>query len=221
MNLLLETKTDNYPFSHFTCSKVFDESFYKDLLANIPDISHFKPLKHVDAKTDNDSTRYSLILNESSLAGLQNKLLSNLYKYLVSNELKYRIYELLEKDLSAEYKVKLKKMPGIPSPIFYYDKVNYEIKPHTDVHKVVTTQFYLPHNEEIAHAGTCFLNNKYEIIKKLKFLPNTGYGFAVSKKSWHMVEKLEEISYPRISLMLIYYTEHGFDKVNKASSIYI
>ena len=42
-------------------------------------------------------------------------------------------------------------------------------------------------------------------VKRLDFLPNTGYAFAVTERSWHGVEPVRETGASRNSLMLIYY----------------
>jgi hypothetical protein len=79
----------------------------------------------------------------------------------------------------------------------------------------MTTSHYLAADTSQRHLGTGFYEqkegNRFERIRKLEFLPNTGYCFAVTKKSWHDVDTMQENDKARHSLMMLYFMEEGHE----------
>ena len=79
--------------------------------------------------------------------------------------------------------------------------------------KVATVQFYLPADGSQRHYGTSIyrqqLDGRFETARTLECRPNSGYGFAVTDRSWH---EREEIKDPRVrhTLLLTYFQEKAF-----------
>lgn len=70
--------------------------------------------------------------------------------------------------------------------------------------KAITAQLYLPESDEHRGAGTRFHATaaRHSLpCKRIEFLPNTGYAFAVSKMRWHSVDVTVPL---RHSILLTY-----------------
>lgn len=200
---LADCSIDYHPFTHFTWKNIFSDQNYQDLLGALPNSAEYEQFYHQDSTYDNKAHRLRYTLSEKS-----SPILSALFSSLSSEEVKHIIYELLS----------IKTEEGIPKVLLYRDVQGYKISPHTDSRKIATVQIYLP-KEEIPDVGTQFLfNNKaeqrFDVVKKMRFAPNSGYAFAVSQNSWHSVDCVYN-DVVRDSLMLIYYTEAGIKKAFK------
>jgi hypothetical protein len=70
-------------------------------------------------------------------------------------------------------------------------------------------QFYLPADQSQSHLGTEFYrkasNGNFTLSKRLAFVPNSAYGFAVTDHSFHAVNTLSQTDGTRNSIILIYY----------------
>ena len=109
----------------------------------------------------------------------------------------------------------------VGGPALVVDRGGYEITPHPDTSsKIVTLQFYLPAEEDQLDYGTSLYRRKlfklenlsnpskrFEWVKRLPFSPNSGYGFVVTRSSWHGRERLPLEGKPRLTLLNIYYSD--------------
>ena len=118
------------------------------------------------------------------------------------------------------------KVGMYPIPILTRDVTGYHIHPHTDTRwKGITVQLYLPRDESLAHIGTIFnehLGNKvYRNVAQMKFLPNTGYAFAVGTDTWHSADRVGPEVKTRDSILLTYFVDDSAGKVlrNRAKRV--
>lgn len=203
---IIEAPVSRLPFRHITFSDVFPADYYKDLLINLPELEAYKPLHHYEArKEDGTSTRYECRLYGPNIAKLS-PFWRVCAAMLVSSELQVALFQKLFGLVPHGIKV-------YPRPVLMRDFFGYYITPHTDTgSKLITVQFYLPPDDSMKDDGTglCFdapLGVERPEVKRIPFLPNSGYAFKVTRESWHRVARFEGVQ--RNSLMLIYYDRAG------------
>lgn len=93
-----------------------------------------------------------------------------------------------------------------PKVLLVRDVDGYRIGPHPDnPNKAVTLQFYLPRDQSRPHLGTeLYRDRRGECVKRMRFAPNHGYAFAVTRQSWHGVPKHDLSAGPR-AVLIVYY----------------
>jgi hypothetical protein len=226
------------PFSHFYGGGFLPDDWYAAMLQNLPDAEFYTDLRHRDAlRPDGTSSRAYLQLEEDSLARLpqaQRQFWGVVGQALRSPELKAAVFRKLKVDLSARFRVapgEVENLDAYPRPGLFRDADGYRIAPHPDIKKkVVTMQFYLPADPSQRDLGTEIYSRRsgtilqsllaalrprdearFVTIKRFDFLPNTGYGFAVSRHSWHGRPTISMGSSCRNSIMNIYYIDKKFN----------
>jgi len=227
LETLKKTKTVNDPFSHFYMENVFPESLYANLLEQLPDSKDYRALSLKKyARADGTSTRDLLEISDEGVSVLKQskgEFWLGIADALKSDSLRNQVFDMLSVDLTDRFKVSreaLKEIEAYPKPAIIRDVGGYKIAPHPDVKKkIVTLQFYLPKDRSQEDLGTALYKRKYSLggmlilkrqfekVKQFSFLPNSGYGFSVSGKSWHGREVVSMSSGVRNSLLLIYYTD--------------
>jgi len=145
---------------------------------------------------------------------------------LRSPQLKRKIFAAFRAPLSKRFKVPpagAEDIDGFPNPALIRDLGGYEISPHPDSpSKVVTTQYYLPRDATQEDLGTALYKlkilqlknlvsprNAFVNVKQFPFRPNSMYGFAVTRTSWHGRELVPLASEARNTLLNIYYDAPG------------
>jgi hypothetical protein len=101
-----------------------------------------------------------------------------------------------------------------PIPVLTRDIPGYQITPHTDTHwKGITVQLYLPKDDAHPDIGTLFLgrsaDGSFTRDKQMRFVPNTGYAFAVTDNSWHSADPVGNDVETRDSILLTYFVDSG------------
>ena len=217
LNALEHSQVDSAPFFHFTFRDCFPTQVYQQIHRHFPDSSQYEDLRHRDAmKSDGSSSRLHLILKPPSLDKLApdvKEFWSLIYEALSSEELRQAFFAKHEPALRNRFGEDWRDIEVEPRVSLIQDLDGYQIQVHRDItKKVITTQFYLPLDQSQEHLGTSFYRRKnhsgkekYQLDRRMKFLPNSGYSFTVSDKSYHGVDRLEEQDAPRHSLMLVYY----------------
>jgi hypothetical protein len=227
LQALQNTPQEDQPFSHFYVKGMFPKDIYGQMVAMLPEPNCFRPLSlEKYARSDGTSTRDVLELNETMLAPLppaSRALWLGIADALMSAALKHAVFDKLSVDLSQRFRVprtRLCEVVAYPKPALIRDVGGYEIAPHPDVRKkIVTMQFYLPSDGSQVDLGTALYvrhgmvstllskKRRFEKVKQFAFLPNSGYGFAVSGHSWHGRDLVPMASGVRNSLLLIYYNQ--------------
>lgn len=216
------------PFAHFYVENAFPETVYTQLLENLPDPKAYRAGR-ADRHTRKDgvNTKGVLPLNEPALLHLpeaQRGLWSAVADALATAELRGVVFRLLATDLSRRFR----KPPGRLDEIVAYPRSSlirnlggYEIGVHPDASsKIVTMQFYLARDLMQLDLGTALYKrrlfrlktlirprSRFEKVKQFPFRPNSGYGFAVSKTSFHGREAIPMESGIRNSILHIYYAD--------------
>ena len=216
------------PYSHFYLERAFPDDVFKQMLEYMPPPGAYggdNPRIHT--REDGLITRNIISVLPPALAQLDEPLRSfwrEIGEALTSRRLKDVVFARLAKDLTRRFGVSaegLKSITAYPKPALVKDLGGYGIKPHTDTNsKIVTMQFYLPHDHSKLDLGTAVYrfqlskllyapSKRFEKVKQFAFGPNSGYAFAVGRKSWHGRETVPMASGERNSLMLIYYAVPG------------
>ena len=101
-----------------------------------------------------------------------------------------------------------------PIPILTRDVPGYLITPHTDTRwKGITVQLFLPRDASTAHIGTVFheklADGSLPKRTQMKFVPNTGYAFAVGEDTWHSADPVGPEVSTRDSILHTYFVDAG------------
>jgi len=214
---------DKKPYDHFYMPSVFSQENYSRLIFSLPERSSYEQFLHPDAKvSEYESTRLRFPLVSENLAKVpegSRDFWQEVIKAATSPDLQLAIFTKLKDDLEERFKMPIMKIPASPSAFLFKDVTGYKISPHSDSpKKAVTFQLYLPEDESNVDVGTVVYTHdkkdkkKFNKFKQFRFAPNTGYGFAVTKKSWHGVEPIGTPGLERNTLMIIYYLDEDHKK---------
>ena len=214
------------PYAHFYLERVFPENIFGQILELLPKADTYAPDNpRIHTRDDGLVTRNIFSLSPHGILRLaepQRSFWGQLADALTSRRLRDVVFAKLSNDLSRRFGVpagQLHSIAAYPKPALVKDLGGYEIAPHRDTRsKIVTMQFYLPHDMSKIDLGTTVYRqrlfriknlvspkSRFEIVKQFSFAPNSGYAFAVGPRSWHGREKVPISSGERNSLMLIYY----------------
>jgi len=226
------TPVYNEPFQHFYVDGgVFTDEFYKTLINNLPNISHYNPMMHPEAIIDNNySARDYFILTKEKSIELSEKVHSiwgELFNILDGNEFKNLLHGKVKDDIEKRHKKSYKDILCVKEIQIIRDSLGYKILPHPDGGpKFVSCLIYLPEDNSHKHLGTNIYKESsdgkyigsrgkknsgksnhedktFDIVRKCEFKPNSMACFAVSKKSWHGVDEMKE-KYTRNCIQLFY-----------------
>lgn len=233
MAQLRAVTVEDAPFCHFYLRDVFPAHLYPEVLKHLPDHKIYQQLSKRYSRADGTSTRDMLGLNDKGLRPLSNtqrEFWGGVNDALTSPELQQLVFDRLSKDLTQRFNMsreELLKMTVYPVASLTRDIGGYRIKVHPDIEeKIATLQFYMPEDDSQIDLGTALYVEKatplailpdkwmsdswrFKKVKQFDFLPNSGYGFAVSDHSWHGRETVPMASGIRHTLMLIFYSVPG------------
>jgi hypothetical protein len=211
------------PFHHLVLDRVFPDDTYAAMLAAMPVASDYRPM-HGRSK-DNDlaegtSTRIKMDLFPEYIRHLpaeKRALWTAVGGALCSAEVRACLVRRLAPGLARRFASDLGAVAMYPVPILTRDIPGYRILPHTDTHwKGITVQLYLPRDETAPHVGTIFherlADGSMLKRKQMRFVPNTGYAFAVGDDTWHSVDPVGPEVTTRDSILLTYFVDTGLLK---------
>ena len=204
INAVRESVVYDYPYDYCYITNFFSDSFYDELLKNLPSTDKFKRKKYGSEKGQ-PGNRYQFKMSQSG-----NEIIQQALTILKSKELQ-DVYFTKFKDAIIRHR-KTDKISVSCTPIIVRDKKGYSIDPHPDVvDKVITTQIYLPEDNIHENIGTIINIKEGEQFinyKQLKFHRNTSYALVRSKNSWHSVDTLKtEDNFDRNSIQFTYYKD--------------
>jgi hypothetical protein len=170
-----------------------------------------------------DRWRFKLT-NESidRLHGSQRSFWLGIRDALGSRELKETVFGRLRDGLARRFGSERAptQLPGYPLPELFREQPGYEIKPHPDSEaKVVTLQIALARDDSQEMLGTEFYRRStnplrrprelrgFELARRVPFLPNVAYAFAVTPDSWHGRTSLRGGVRERDSILHFWYAE--------------
>ena len=214
------------PFNYVVLKRLFAEESYRQLIGLLPRATHYAELRHKDAiLADGSCARLEFPLTEESLRTLEgtrrrfwkavaDALRHPLVKHAFAKKLAASIASRsIPADARTNLRISLlRDLPG------------YRIRPHQDIpQKLITVQFYLPADLSQIHLGTSLYRRngvgELERLVRLPFLPNTGYAFGVTPRSWHGVDRIPGGGEsPRNSLMLTWYLDGGWQKLRASAA---
>jgi hypothetical protein len=208
----------SFPFDHVVLTDIFPVATYEALLNMLPIDSYYRELIHKDAIMENgQSARLQFPLNRNNINRLPidqrhfwNQALTGFGSKLVEDAWRTKFKEAIEtvsgKPIST---IKFRSHYTL-----FRDIGGYKITIHPDSpRKAITTQYYLPDDESQIQLGTLFHektpDGNYNESFAVPFVPNSGYGFAVTKSSYHSVKPMIPEDKPRNSLMVIINYDRG------------
>jgi hypothetical protein len=199
------------PFAHFYCEQVWPTDIYKDVLRLLPPHDLYEPLNIKEwANAAGVSTRDKCYLPEivERMDPQRASFWHQVWLALTAESLKQVVFRKLKKDIALRLGVHDDDVDKADASVHISlarDIEDYRIKPHPDGQPaIVTAQFYLPVDMSQQDLGTSFYVERaplrrlflgqYEEVKRMQFLPNSGYFFAVNDlpgcRSLHGREKI-------------------------------
>jgi hypothetical protein len=227
-----EARAVDRPFDRLELNQVFPADVYAAMLAATPVTSDYRPMSgqaKVNDAPDGTHTRVKIDLFPEYIRHLppqERTIWENVGRALCSDQVKEAFVRRLAPALRRRFGYAFARVGMYPVPILTRDIPGYRIYPHTDTHwKGITVQLYLPPDAGLAHIGTIFhergpdggLSN----AAQMKFVPNTGYAFAVGDDTWHSVDPVGPEVKTRDSILLTYFVDAGLLRVlrNRAKRI--
>ncbi len=208
------------PFTHLVFDRVFPDDIYALMLANMPEATDYRPM-HGRSKghdlADGTHTRVKIDLFPEYIRHLppeKRAVWSVVGPALCSAAVRDAFVKRLAPALARRFGAGYAKVGMFPIPVLTRDITGYLIPPHTDTRwKGITVQLYLPRDGSIEHIGTIFhergADGSLTKSKQMRFLPNTGYAFAVGDNSWHSADRIGPEVDTRDSILLTYFVDAG------------
>ena len=171
----------SYPFKHWELSKCLDNETLNEIsFAQIPGGDRaYDGTRAADHTGEGVDGKLRLFVDKNNCQNFPNltKLINKFQGSLAS-----KISLLLHKDLSKSF-VRLEIIG---------DKKGFWLKPHKDIpEKLMTMMIWANPNNEHENLGTDLYNEKFELVKTVKYHHNNGYFFSSGNDTWHGLEKKE------------------------------
>ncbi len=208
------------PFTHLVLDRVFPEDVYASMLANMPEVTDYRPM-HGRSKghdlSDGTHTRVKIDLFPEYIRHLppQKRAVWDIVgRALCARPVRDAFVRRLAAPLERRFGPRFAKVGMFPIPILTRDIPGYLITPHTDTRwKGITVQLYLPRDRSTAHIGTIFheklADGSLLKRKQMAFVPNSGYAFAVGTDTWHSADPVGTEVRTRDSILLTYFVDAG------------
>ena len=183
----------SYPFKHWELSKCLDNETLNEIsFAQIPDGERaYDGTRAADHTGKGVDGKLRLFVDKNNCQNFPNltKLINKFQGSLAS-----KISLLLHKDLSKSF-VRLEIIG---------DKKGFWLKPHKDIpEKLMTMMIWANPNNEHENLGTDLYNEKFELVKTVKYQHNNGYFFSSGNDTWHGLE-MKEIKKERRCIQINY-----------------
>ena len=184
----------NSPFKHWEFNNCTDDLTLKEISnCSIPDGERaYDGTRAADHTGKGKDGRLRLFITKDN--SINFPYLTKLINKMQSYEFAIRMSSILEKDLSNSY-VRLEVIG---------DKKGFWLKPHKDIpEKLMTMMIWANPYKELNNLGTDLYNDKFEIVKTVKYVHNAGYFFSSGQDTWHGLE-LKEIKKERRCIQVNY-----------------
>jgi hypothetical protein len=201
------TELDEDPMHHIEVHDFLPTETYNLLVDNMPPASWYKVLGPDSRK--GASTRSLLAIGEDSPL---HPVWRDVHDALAHPYLKEVLFRTFRGALTQRFGASIEKLFAMETALLVRlsrDTEGFHLAPHCDKpSKVVTLQLYLPPDATQRELGTSLYGqgaSGLEEMKRMPFVPNFAYAFPmtkVGKPSWHGVERIGPIAYPRNSLVL-------------------
>jgi hypothetical protein len=208
------------PFHHLSLERVFPDDFYAGMLAAMPVAADYRPLhgqNRCNVLPDGTHTRLNIDLFPELIRHFppeKRAIWDVVGRALCSQAVKEAFVRRLASALARRFGPDFAKIGMYPIPILTRDVPGYLITPHTDSRwKGITVQLYLPRDDSTAHIGTIFHeklpDGSLPKRSQMKFVPNSGYAFAVGEDTWHSADPVGPEVTTRDSILHTYYVDAG------------
>lgn len=205
------------PFFHLEFERVFPAEVYKSMLAAMPQSADYRPMSGRSKSQGTAPTRVKMDLFPEYIRHLPQEkrgIWNEVGRALCSQPVKEAFIRRLVPGLSRRFGANWSSAKFFPIPILTRDIPGYSIPPHTDTHwKGITVQLYLPADEAHPNIGTIFhskpATGPLVKVTQMKFVPNSGYAFAVGDNTWHSADKVGSDVTTRDSILLTYFVDSG------------
>jgi hypothetical protein len=218
VDLIGRTRPCELPFHHQVLDGPLLPSLYNALRAALPDDRFYRPLHHHDALLpDGRSARLQFPLVAANIDRLPAKSRA-IWHALARGLMDGRVVGAFRSAFAGPLELVAGRAASSirlrPYATLFRDLGGYRISVHPDSpRKAITTQFYLPGDDSQVHLGTLFHrqaeDGSFPVAHAMRFLPNTGYAFAVTPRSFHSVSPMRPDDRPRDSLMVIISYDRG------------
>ena len=183
----------SYPFKHWQLSECLDNETLDEIsFAQVPDGKRvYDGTRAADNTGEGVDGKLRLFVDKNNCQNFPNltKLINKFQGSLTS-----KISLLLHKDLSKSF-VRLEIIG---------DKKGFWLKPHKDIpEKLMTMMIWANPNSEHENLGTDLYNEKYELVKTVKYHHNSAYFFSSGNDTWHGLE-MKEIKKERRCIQINY-----------------
>ena len=183
----------SYPFKHWELSECLDNETLNEIsFAQVPDGERaYDGTRAADHTGKGVDGKLRLFVDKNNCQNFPNltKLINKFQGSLAS-----KISLLLHKDLSKSF-VRLEIIG---------DKKGFWLKPHKDIpEKLMTMMIWANPNNEHENLGTDLYNEKFELVKTVKYHHNNGYFFSSGNDTWHGLE-MKEIKKERRCIQINY-----------------
>ena len=183
----------SHPFKHWELSECLDyETLNEISFAQIPDGERaYDGTRAADHSGRGVDGKLRLFVDKNNCQNFPNltKLINKFQGGLTS-----KISLLLQKNLSKSF-VRLEIIG---------DKKGFWLKPHKDIpEKLMTMMIWVNPSNELDNLGTDLYNEKFELVKTIKYHHNTGYFFSSGNDTWHGLE-MKEIKKERRCIQINY-----------------
>ena len=183
----------SYPFKHWELSEWLDNETLNEIsFAQIPNGDRaYDGTRAADYTGEGVDGKLRLFIDKNNCQHFPNltKLINKFQGSLAS-----KISLLLHKDLSKSF-VRL-EIIGV--------KKGFWLKPHKDIpEKIMTMMIWANPNNENENLGTDLYNEKFELVKTVKYHHNNGYFFSSGSDTWHGLE-MKEIKKERRCIQINY-----------------
>lgn len=217
-------KAETEPFFHLELSQIFPDDVYAAMLDAMPMSSDYRPM-HGRSRghdlADGTHTRVKLDLFPEQIRHLppeKRQIWRIVGHALCSASVKEAFRRKLAPALEKRFGAGFAQVGMYPIPILTRDVPGYLITPHTDTRwKGITVQLYLPRDSANSGIGTIFHkrldDGSLPQVTKMKFVPNSGYAFAVGTDTWHSADRVGSKVMTRDSILLTYFVDQGALKV--------
>jgi hypothetical protein len=205
------------PFLHLEFDRVFPDDVYQAMVAHMPSAADYRPMSGRVKTSGANPTRVKIDLFPElvrHLRGEKRRVWNLVGRALCSRAVRESLVRRLAPGLSRRFGREYADVGMYPVPILTRDIPGYSISPHTDtMWKGITVQFYLPSNDRAPHVGTVFHSKlpdgSLTRRSQMRFVPNSGYAFAVGDDTWHSADEVGTEVQSRDSILLTYFVDAG------------
>ena len=189
-----ETIEHIFPFQHWEFSNCLNKATLQEVInTHIPDGNRaYDGTRAADHTGKGIDGKLRLFVTKENSKDFPNlfKLITELQSKFVHN----KISNIIKKNLKNSF-VRLEIIG---------DRKGFWLKPHKDIpEKLMTMMIWINTYNESDSLGTDLYNDKFELVKTVKYKHNCGYFFSSGNDTWHGLEK-KEIQKERKCLQINY-----------------